>query len=171
MSLKADSIVQNPIKTQWVAALKSGEYLKTYRRLRRDLPEGSGFCCLGVLCDLHAKATNNPAAWTLTPPHTRFSTMQKEYKYLETAISYPPKQVYSWLQGDNDTIPYLSKKLIDLLKPTEMQELKAFCSTFSGDQKWIAPLADRETGESFLMGLNDSGATHAQIAEVIEKWL
>ncbi len=48
------------IKTQWVAALRSGEYAQTTHILKdasKDTPE---FCCLGVLCDLHSKATGTP---------------------------------------------------------------------------------------------------------------
>lgn len=44
----------NPeIKARWVAALRSGDYQQT----RYNLRNGNGFCCLGVLCDLHAKET------------------------------------------------------------------------------------------------------------------
>lgn len=45
----------NPeIKARWVAALRSGEY----KQHRQNLKSGTGaFCCLGVLCDLHAKET------------------------------------------------------------------------------------------------------------------
>lgn len=39
------------IKAQWVAALRSGEYQQGRGRLRI----GDKFCCLGVLCDLHSK--------------------------------------------------------------------------------------------------------------------
>ncbi len=39
------------IKARWVAALRSGEY----RQARGMLRDGDAFCCLGVLCDLHAK--------------------------------------------------------------------------------------------------------------------
>ncbi len=46
------------IKQRWVAALRSGEYLQGRNALRQD----GAFCCLGVLCDLHAKETGN--AWT-----------------------------------------------------------------------------------------------------------
>jgi hypothetical protein len=42
----------NPeIKAKWVAALRSGEYKQGRGRLNRV----DKFCCLGVLCDLHAK--------------------------------------------------------------------------------------------------------------------
>lgn len=40
------------IKQQWVKALRSGKYEQTKGTLRDEV----GFCCLGVLCDLHAKA-------------------------------------------------------------------------------------------------------------------
>lgn len=42
------------IKREWVAALRSGDYLQTIGALRNN----SGFCCLGVLCDLVM-----PKAW------------------------------------------------------------------------------------------------------------
>jgi hypothetical protein len=37
------------LKDQWVAALRSGAYKQGQKQLRR---EGDFFCCLGVLCDL-----------------------------------------------------------------------------------------------------------------------
>lgn len=40
------------IADQWIAALRSGEYKQTTRFLRK----GDRFCCLGVLCNLHAQA-------------------------------------------------------------------------------------------------------------------
>lgn len=48
----------NPeIKAQWVAALRSGEYQQGKRYLRRQWNnEEPQYCCLGVLCDLAAKA-------------------------------------------------------------------------------------------------------------------
>lgn len=43
------------VKRLWLKALRSGKYKQGQGRLRR----GSKFCCLGVLCDLHAKATKD----------------------------------------------------------------------------------------------------------------
>jgi hypothetical protein len=49
----------NPeIKARWVAALRSGEYKQTTGKLR----DGDAFCCLGVLCNLHAMAHPEIAA-------------------------------------------------------------------------------------------------------------
>ena len=50
----------NPIiKAAWIAALRSGEYQQGKCALRWSacLDQPAKYCCLGVLCDLHAKAT------------------------------------------------------------------------------------------------------------------
>lgn len=52
--------MMNPeIKALWVAALRSGEYKQCRDRLRT---EENTFCCLGVLCNLHAQAHPEIAA-------------------------------------------------------------------------------------------------------------
>lgn len=43
--------MKQSVKTRWVEALRSGDYIQSERRLRGD----RGFCCLGVLCDLASK--------------------------------------------------------------------------------------------------------------------
>ncbi len=49
----------NPeIKQLWVAALRSGEYKQAQGNLRT---QDNKFCCLGVLCNLHAQAHPNIA--------------------------------------------------------------------------------------------------------------
>ena len=52
------------IKAKWVAALRSGEYTQGYRRLRDS---DNKFCCLGVLCNLHARAHPEIAAQQTDP--------------------------------------------------------------------------------------------------------
>ncbi len=39
------------VKKLWIAALESGEYKKG----ECELKNGDKYCCLGVLCDIHAK--------------------------------------------------------------------------------------------------------------------
>jgi hypothetical protein len=52
--LKEREMAMNPqVKQKWVAALRSGEY----KQATHYLNSPQGFCCLGVLCDLHAKET------------------------------------------------------------------------------------------------------------------
>jgi hypothetical protein len=58
------------IKQMWVDALRSGKYRQGDSYLRVE----NSFCCLGVLCDLHARATGGEwngghyfGAW-LEPP-------------------------------------------------------------------------------------------------------
>ena len=48
-----DEPVNPEIKKLWVEALRSGDYVQGKGRLK----EGGCFCVMGVLCDLHAKAT------------------------------------------------------------------------------------------------------------------
>ena len=43
------------IKQKWINALRSGEY----EQGRKSLRDRNKYCCLGVLCDLHAKETGN----------------------------------------------------------------------------------------------------------------
>jgi hypothetical protein len=48
------------VKKQWLEALRSGKYKQTDGCLRYTDQNGShGYCCLGVLCDIHAKETKH----------------------------------------------------------------------------------------------------------------
>lgn len=47
-------VMNREIKAQWLSALRSGKYKKTKNRLKSE----TGFCCLGVLCDI-----TNPKGW------------------------------------------------------------------------------------------------------------
>jgi len=55
------------IARKWAAALDSGEYEQTTGQLRDD----NGFCCIGVLCNIHAQ-DNPELAATQTDPHRYF---------------------------------------------------------------------------------------------------
>lgn len=72
----------NPdIKARWVAALRSGEYKQGRGRLRSSANE---FCCLGVLCNLHAQA--NP----------EYAAMQSEPTLYGGGDGLPPQTVTLW---------------------------------------------------------------------------
>ena len=55
------------IKKLWVAALRSGEYKQGEGQLRLETETGTSFCCLGVLCNLHAQAHPEIAAKQTKP--------------------------------------------------------------------------------------------------------
>lgn len=55
----------NPkIKARWLKALRSGKYTQGRFHLRN--PDNT-FCCLGVLCDLHAKSSKKKWKWRKIP--------------------------------------------------------------------------------------------------------
>lgn len=57
--------MRRDIATKWAEALRSGEY----RQCKEVLQRGTGgFCCLGVLCDLHRQAKGGE--WVGPQPHT-----------------------------------------------------------------------------------------------------
>ena len=79
------------VKQAWIQALRGGEYEQARGTLRAQ----GQFCCLGVLCDLHAKETGN--TWRPAPNGTQ--TYLGEGECL-------PSAVYRWagLEGFN---PYV----------------------------------------------------------------
>lgn len=81
------------IKKLWVEALRSGEYKQTTGQLR----DNNSFCCLGVLCNLHALA------------HPDIATKQKyRCKYMGNSYILPnAAKVWAGLKllyGDEVTI-------------------------------------------------------------------
>lgn len=85
----------NPkIKKQWVAALRSGDYKQGKKRLRNSR---GAFCCLGVLCNLHAKAHPQIAA---------FEKKKLEYMGCE---ELPPNDVCIWAGfAEGDANPFVT---------------------------------------------------------------
>lgn len=81
------------IKTRWVSALQSGEYKQGTGLLHRD----DKFCCLGVLCDLHAKETGN--LW-------EGSEHSSHYLY---ALVIPPGEVMEWAGLESDAANNLTQ--------------------------------------------------------------
>ena len=81
------------VKTQWLGALRSGEYDQTRGRLR----DYTGFCCLGVLCDLYLKETNNE--WEHYP-------LENAYRLFDESCTLP-LEVMAWagLPETNPIIP------------------------------------------------------------------
>ena len=105
------------IKDKWINALRSGEY----RQGTGALKNSDAFCCLGVLCDLHAKETG-----------TRWVDYAEEgwlSDYLDDDLALP-NEVIEWagLKGQdpvicsdfistyNDNKGYSFNRLADLIE-------------------------------------------------------
>lgn len=54
--------MKSSIAKLWTAALRSGYYKQTSNKLRGEFNGITSFCCLGVLCNLHAQAHPDIAA-------------------------------------------------------------------------------------------------------------
>lgn len=131
----------NPeVKAMWLDALRSGEYEQTVSRLRDE----KGYCCLGVLCDLHADATGTK--WNMTEP-------------------WKPRYL-----GENATLPALVKQWAGLDDDNPIigthEVIEAVCDEYGYDTD--------ETGTHTEVLLaaeaNDGlGWTFQQIADAIEE--
>lgn len=75
------------VKKKWVAALRSGKYEQSTGALRKE----DGYCCLGVLCDLHRKTIKKKdCKWDLI-----------DYSYFGHD-SLLPTEVIAWARLDSE---------------------------------------------------------------------
>lgn len=82
----------NPeIKAKWVAALRSGEYEQGKHALR----DAEQFCCLGVLCSLHAQA------------HPRIAAKESSRRSYLGSYSTLPGKVMNWAGLESEWGPRL----------------------------------------------------------------
>ena len=75
------------VKQEWLKALRSGKFQQAAGKLRK----GQAYCCLGVLCSLHAK--KHRVKWRSGQP------------YFENRICLP-EEVVAWagLEGQNPEV-------------------------------------------------------------------
>ncbi len=132
------------IKAEWVAALRSGEYKQGINFLRQD----DKFCCLGVLCDLHRKAHQKEGeddtvnSWFPTISPEMDNTPCFSYHYGNTTLL--PDAVMDWC-GLHSCDP-------------SVQRIASFEN-------------NHVTQDGTLSLFNDQGATFDQIADIIEEQL
>lgn len=79
--------MKTQIKQKWVDALRSGDYQQGESRLF----DGKNYCCLGVLCDIYRKETNNED-WTLR--YSEFESHDKWYFAEQSEVL--PENVMDW---------------------------------------------------------------------------
>jgi len=86
------------IKDRWVNALRSGDYKQGTQCL---LSEDGSYCCLGVLCDLYMKESNQEVEWETTED-SRGVNMKVASFYGYTTIL--PETIREWA-GLNEQSP------------------------------------------------------------------
>ncbi|WP_407306566.1 hypothetical protein [Acinetobacter sp.] len=114
------------IAMKWIDALRSGEYMQTKGALR----DMNGFCCLGVLCNLHAQAHPEIAA-----------EQQESHKYLGESMSLP-LDVIKWAgmqdlngYGSFDKFPVDRKPTYDVSDKVE-QRTAGSMTVLNDEAKW-----------------------------------
>lgn len=88
------------IKKLWVAALRSGDYKQGRSRLRNSYD--NKFCCLGVLCNLHAQM------------HPDIAAKQTSSAMYFGEDCYLPKKVKQWAQLFERNPSVNSSSLVEL---------------------------------------------------------
>ena len=112
------------IKKIWVDALTSGEF----QQGRGSLHNKDEYCCLGVLCELHRRITNQ-GKWV---PLKNFDTTiahQKSYQYVinedDKGIFYLPIAVMEWaeLSASNPQINLIPLGAYNDSRPYNFQQI------------------------------------------------
>lgn len=107
------------IKRRWVSALRSG----SYHQGRNFLRLGNDYCCLGVLCDLHAQSYSQD--WMLYGQRTttQDGTPRQIFQY-DGFDSVLPEQVVEWSGLDaQDPIVAHDEGLTSITKLNDLKGL------------------------------------------------
>lgn len=131
-------MMNSKIKEAWVDALRSGKYEQGSERLRSV----SGYCCLGVLCDIYAQEHNTE--WEFRG-NEETNLQPMDYWYYEGESEFLPESVMDWAELKTNN-PQLR---------VDVEE--------DGEDNW-----NYKEGVS---NLNDSGYTFTTIANLIEAQL
>ena len=84
--------MKRDIATQWVQALRSGEYQQGKKCLRAN----DAFCCLGVLCDLHRQAEGGEWSPGLKDPESPAGRQEYHATNGDWDHSLLPEAVQEW---------------------------------------------------------------------------
>jgi len=80
----------NPeVKQKWIDALRSGKYEQGSEKLRSV----SGYCCLGVLCDLYAQ--EHDTQWEFRG-NEETNLQPQDYWYFDDQSEFTPDSVRDW---------------------------------------------------------------------------
>jgi len=80
----------NPeVKQKWIDALRSDKYEQGSRKLRSV----TGYCCLGVLCDLYSQEHNTQ--WEFRG-NDEINLQHQDYWYFDEHSEFLPESVMNW---------------------------------------------------------------------------
>ena len=132
-------MMNSKIKEVWVNALRSGKYEQGSEKLRSE----TGYCCLGVLCDIYAQEHNTQ--WEFRGDE-EINPQSQDYWYFDEHSEFLPESVMNWaeLKTHNPTVR------IDVEDNED-------------EDNWYY--------KDELSNVNDSGYDFSQIANLIEAQL
>lgn len=131
--------MNSEIKTEWLAALRSGEYKQGTRALNTE----AGMCCLGVLCDLYVKKGNTQ--WV-----EEFVTENSDVDQM---------LIGQTIKGITDPI---TKHTDFGILPIEVQNWAGLVE----NNPLTVP--NKKEDLQYISALNDQGLTFSQIADIIQ---
>jgi hypothetical protein len=128
----------NPeVKQKWIDALRSGKYDQGSEKLRSV----TGYCCLGVLCDLYSKEQG--AEWEF-------------HGIIETNLQ---PQDYWYFEGESEFLPESVKEWAGL--PVGNPSVRVDVTDNADEDDWFY--------NDEIANLNDSGYTFNELSELIEQ--
>ena len=127
------------VKQKWIGALRSGKYEQGSEKLRSV----TGYCCLGVLCDLYAQEHNTQ--WEFRGDE-EINPQSQDYWYFDEHSEFLPESVMNWaeLKTHNPTV-------------------RVDVEDNDDEDNWYY--------KDELSDINDSGYDFSQIANIIEAQL
>ena len=131
--------MNSKIKEVWVNALRSGKYEQGSEKLRSV----TGYCCLGVLCDIYAQEHNTQ--WEFRGDE-EINPQSQDYWYFDEHSEFLPESVMNWaeLKTHNPTV-------------------RVDVEDNDDEDNWYY--------KDELSDINDSGYDFSQIANLIEAQL
>ena len=127
------------VKQKWIGALRSGKYEQGSEKLRSV----TGYCCLGVLCDIYAQEHNTQ--WEFRGDE-EINPQSQDYWYFDEHSEFLPESVMNWaeLKTHNPTV-------------------RVDVEDNDDEDNWYY--------KDELSDINDSGYDFSQIANIIEAQL
>ena len=132
-------MMNSKIKEVWVNALRSGKYEQGSEKLRSV----TGYCCLGVLCDIYAQEHNTQ--WEFRG-NEETNPQPMDYWYFDEHSEFLPESVMNWAE----------------LK-THSPTVRVDVEDNDDEDNWYY--------KDELSDINDSGYDFSQIANIIEAQL